>query len=170
MPSMLGRQKLNGGILADSGGQEGSVGDEGVILRGDHQHGRADLGGDAFRADVFVIVLRVAIAEFWRSDDVIELTHGSNRWKAANREARREQFMLSGVPGHQATYKAALVKIIFRALEGVGAGCEVESGANSADAAQSLRHGGAKLSRHLGHQISTHRVAGEKDLLKTVGV
>src|SRR5437762_9548258 len=151
MASMLGRQKLNGGILADSGGQEGSVGDEGVILRGDHQRGQADMSGDALCADVFVIVLRVAIAEFWRSDDVIELTHGSNRWKAANRVALREQFMLSGVAGHQAAYKAALVKIIFRALECVGASGKVESGADGTDAAQSFWHGGAKLSRHLGH-------------------
>src|SRR5438874_12699213 len=100
MAAMLGRQKLNGGILADFGGQEGSVGDEGVVLRGDHQRGQADLSDDAFRADVFVIVLCVAIAELRRGDDVVKLTQGSNRRKAANRVALREQFMLSGVAGH----------------------------------------------------------------------
>ena len=78
--------------------------------------------------------------------------------------------MLSGVAGHQAVHKAALIGIVVHALEGVGASREVESRADSADAAQSLRHGGAKLSGHLCHQVSAHRVAGEKDLLETVSV
>src|ERR1700704_5681930 len=78
MTAVLRRDKLDGGILIDFGGQEGSVGDEGVILRGDHERGHANLPRDAFRAHVVVIVLRVAIAELRRGDDVIELADRSD--------------------------------------------------------------------------------------------
>src|SRR6267378_4595546 len=170
MAAVLGRDKLDDGILADFGCQERSIGDEGVILRGDHERGQADLGGDAFRADVFVIVLRVTIAELRGGDDVVELTDGSDGSQSGNGVALRKQLMLSRVAGHEALHETALVGIVVHALERIGASTKVQGGADSADTAQSLRYSGAKLSGHFGHQVSTHRVTGKKDLFEAVNI
>ena len=170
MAAVLGREKLDSGIPADSGGQEGSVRDEGIVLCGDHEHGDADVSRYALRAHMVVIVLGVAIAEMRRGDDVIELTDSPNGSEALHRVALRKHFVLSRVAGHQTLHKTALVHIVVPALEGVGGSSKVEGGTNRADCTQRFRHGRAKLSGHLGHQISAHGVAGEEDLLETVSV
>src|SRR5260370_7107415 len=90
MGAMLGRDKLDGGIFNDLCSYEGCIRDKGVILRGDHERGHADLRGDPFRADVFVIILGVAIAELWGRDDVVKLTDGSDRSEAGERVALRK--------------------------------------------------------------------------------
>ena len=117
-----------------------------------------------------VIILRVAIAELRRGNDVIELANGTNRRQAIELVTLREELLFSRIARHQAVHKAPLVEIVVHALERVGTRSKVEGRTNPADTTQLLRHVRAKLSGHLGHQVSTHRVAGEEDLFETVVV
>src|SRR6266850_5384118 len=170
MAAVLGRNKLDGRILVDSGGQERTEGHEGIVLGGDQEQGHADLRRDAFRTHVLVIVLSVVIAELRRGDDVIESTDRPDWSQAGNRVALRKHFVFSLIARHQAIHEAPLVNIVVHAFERVGASRKVEGRTHRADTAQRLWYSGAKLSGHLGHEISAHRVAGEKDLFETVNI
>lgn len=90
MAAMPGRDKLDGGIRANFGRYKGCVRDEWIVLGGDHEHGDTDLGGDAFGADVVVIILGIAIAELRSGDDVVKLAYGSDRSKARDRVTLRK--------------------------------------------------------------------------------
>src|SRR5260370_36506218 len=103
-------------------------------------------------------------------EDIIELAKGSNGGQTVEMVTLRKELLFSRVTGHQAVHKAALVKIVVHALERVGASREVQGRTHRADTAQSLRHGRTKLSGHLGHAVSAHRVASEEDLFEAVTV
>src|SRR5437879_10991105 len=170
MAAVLGRDKLDNRIRADFGRQERTKRNEGIILRGDQEHGNADLSGDAFRAHMIVIVLGIAIAELRRGDDVVELTDRANRWQTSDGVALRQHLVFSRIARHQTLPEAPLVKIVVRTLERIGASGEIKSRTHGADSTQSLRDGRAELSSHLGHQVSTHRATSKKELRETVNI
>src|SRR5581483_11784355 len=66
--------------------------------------------------------------------------------------------------------KVALVEVIFRALERVGAGGQIERGANRADSAKLRRNGGSEFAGHLRDEVAAHRIAREENPLEAVPV
>src|SRR5207253_9534615 len=70
--------------------------------------------------------------------------------------------------GHQTGNEVALVRIVVPAFERVGAGGEVYGRAYRADRSQSGRRSSRKFTRHLGNQISSHRVSSEEDLFESL--
>src|SRR6266571_4765631 len=147
MAAVSRSNKADCGILADLRRLERSVRNERIILRSDHQERHADLSGHALRADVVVIILGIAVAELRCGDDIIELAHRSNLAEAVEFIAPGKHFLFAHVAGHQASDKVALIEIVLRALERVGASGEIQSRAHSADTAQGLRYSRGKLAR-----------------------
>lgn len=170
MAAVSRSNKADRRIFADLRRLEGSVRNERIILRGDHQERNADLSGHTLRADVVVIILGIAVAELRRSDDIIKLPDGSNRAEAVEFIALGKHFLFARVAGHQASDEVALIEIVFRALKRVGASGEIQGRAHCTDTAQCVRYSRGKLTRHFCDQISTHGIAGEEDALEAVAI
>src|SRR6266849_3583154 len=159
MAAMLRRNKTNRRVVSDFRSGKRSIRNEGIVLRGDHQKRHTNLRGDALGAGMLVVILRVAVAKLRRGNNVIKFAHGSDRTEAVELVALWKHFLLARVASHQAGDKVPLIKIVFSALEGVGASGEVERGTHHADATERCWHARGKFSRHFSDEISSHRVA-----------
>src|SRR5438874_2353523 len=96
---VLRLKKTNRTVVCDFRGAKRGIRNEGIVLRRDHQEGHANLRGDALGACMIVIVLRMAIAELRRGDDVIEFAHRSNPWKPVEPVTLGKQLLFARVTG-----------------------------------------------------------------------
>src|ERR1700674_4856264 len=112
MAAILGRHKPDRGVLGYIGAKKRLVGDEGIVLGGNHQHGHTDLRDNFLRAHGFVILLRIAVAKLGARYLILKSAPRSKGPEAVLRIALRKERNLGGVPRHHPRHKTALIKVI----------------------------------------------------------
>ena len=152
-----------GGVFADAASKKWGVGDEGVVLGGEDKGGNADGGDDVACAGVLVVVLGIAEAEVGGGDGVVELADGADGAEAVGRVESGKEGGFDGIALEKFADEVALVEEIFWFFEGVGAGGEIERGADGGDAAQGGRSGGGEFAGHFEDEIAAHGIAGEEN-------
>ena len=78
MAAVVGSDQRNRGIFVGAGGEDGRIGHEGIVFRGDEQGRNTQLREDSFGGRGFVVFVGVAITKERGGDDVIELANGAD--------------------------------------------------------------------------------------------
>lgn len=162
--AVAGFNKGDARIGEETGAGLGQNANKGVVLGMEDEGGNGNAVDDTGRGGAVIVVVGALETPVTGENFVVELADGTYRADAADSVDGRKEAGLAAEARHEPAQKIPLVKTIGGFVKGVGAGGEVDDGADRGDGGE--QGIAAPLAGELENKVAAHGIADKGDAVQ----